>query len=61
MKKLKFKMLWVVDCQFIQWGAFQYKKEAIAFAKKINGIVLKNLRLVYQLMIKLKEEINNKL
>lgn len=41
MTELKFKMLWVVDCQFIQWGAFKYKKEAIAFAKKINGIVLK--------------------
>ena len=34
-------MLWVVDAQGIQWGAFHYKKEAINYAKKINGIVLK--------------------
>lgn len=41
MKELKFRILWAVKCQGIQWGAFQYKKEAVAFAKKINGIVLK--------------------
>jgi hypothetical protein len=34
-------MLWVVDAQGIQWGAFHYKKEAINYAKMINGIVLK--------------------
>jgi hypothetical protein len=41
MKELKFKILWAVDYQGIQWGAFQYKKEAVSFAKRINGIVLK--------------------
>tara|TARA_R110000868_G_scaffold254364_2_gene510953 strand:- start:160 stop:339 length:180 start_codon:yes stop_codon:yes gene_type:complete len=41
MKELKFKILWAVDSQSIQWGAFQYKKEAVSFAKRINGIVLK--------------------
>jgi hypothetical protein len=41
MKELKFKILWAVDCQSIQWGAFQYKKEAVSFANRINGIVLK--------------------
>jgi hypothetical protein len=41
MKELRFRTIWVVDAQNIQWGAFQYKKDAILFAKKINGIVLK--------------------
>ena len=41
MKELKSKMLWVVDAQGIQWGAFQYKKEAVNYARQINGIVLK--------------------
>ena len=41
MNELKFKILWAVDAQGIQWGAFQYKTQAVDFAKRINGIVLK--------------------
>ena len=37
MKELKIKTLWAVDNQNgVQWGAFRYKREAIAFAKRIN-------------------------
>jgi hypothetical protein len=41
MKELKLKILWAVDSKGIQWATFQYKKDAIVFAKNIKGIVLK--------------------
>jgi hypothetical protein len=39
MKELKFKSLWVVTVDDIQWGAFRYFKEAQAFAVLIGGKV----------------------
>jgi len=39
MKKLKFRWLWVVTAEGIQWSAFRYKKEAEAFAIVIGGKV----------------------
>jgi hypothetical protein len=39
MKEIKFKWLWVVMADGVQWGAFRYFKEAEAFAVLINGNV----------------------
>ena len=39
MKKLKFRWLWVVLADSVQWGAFKYKKEAQAYAIRIGGKV----------------------
>jgi hypothetical protein len=36
-KQTQFNTLYAVDCKGIQWGAFRYKKDALQFAKNING------------------------
>ena len=42
------KLLYAVDCNGIQWGAFRYKKDAIKFAKNINGVIIKRKLLTNQ-------------
>jgi hypothetical protein len=44
----QFKTLYAVDCNGIQWGAFRYKKDALQFAKNINGIIIKRKLLTNQ-------------
>jgi hypothetical protein len=39
MKELKFKMLWAINVDGIQWFAFKYKVEAEKYAQLISGNV----------------------
>ena len=46
MKEIKFKKLWAIEIDGIQWFTFQYKAEAEKYAKLLAGnvtIVKKNL------------------
>jgi hypothetical protein len=47
-KQTQFKTLYAVDCKGIQWGAFRYKKDALQFAKNINGVIIKRKLLTNQ-------------
>jgi len=39
MKELKFKILWVINIDGIQWFTFKYKSEAEKYAQLISGNV----------------------
>lgn len=41
MKELKFKMLYAIDIDGIQYTSFKYKKDAIKYAINNNGIIIK--------------------
>jgi hypothetical protein len=47
-KETRFKLLYAVDSNGIQWGAFRYKKDATQFAKNINGTIIKRKLLTNQ-------------
>jgi hypothetical protein len=46
--ELKHNLLYAVDIDGVQWDAFRYKKDALAYAKKMGGVIVKRKLLTYQ-------------
>jgi hypothetical protein len=46
--ELKHRFLYAVDIDGIQWDAFRYKKNALAYARKTGGVIVKRKLLTYK-------------
>lgn len=46
--ELKKKQLYAVDIDGVQWDSFRYKKDALAYAKKMGGVIIKRKLLTYK-------------
>lgn len=46
--ELKTRQLYAVDIDGVQWDSFRYKKDALDYAKKMGGIVVKRKLLTYK-------------